>query len=349
MIKDRTTFLLLAAPLFFLSQSTLALPELQSASVIQEKQIDSISSLGNIAVAVGNTKNGDAILVSDNGGSTWMSVAPATTGNELNSIASSGKADGSFVAVGTQGDVEFSDDGLGKVWNKAALPAEVSRFDFTSVAYGDHTFAAAASSGSSNGSRILISRDGGKSWEIGLAIPDQILFSITYTNGEYVAFGDKKIYFTKDLNAGWSSQDLNFRGDSILNLAYGNDQYIGVGHGMGYGVIYQSQHGLFWDMTVDGDYPIDWSGIAFGDGKFVATSKNGHIYLSKDGSTWTDNGAVTDSLSSVYFSNAKNIFLAVGNDLDGNQKIFKSMDGLSWQSVEVPLISSTLRSVAMNG
>lgn len=346
MIKDRTTFLLLATPLFFLAQSTWALPELQSASVIQQKQIDNISSSGNIAVAVGNTKNGDAILVSDNGGSNWVSVAPATTGNELNSVASSGAADGSFVAVGTQGDVEFSDDGLGKVWNKATLPAEVSRFDFTSVAYGDHIFAAAASSGNSNGSRILISTDGGKSWEIGLVVPDQILFSITYANGEYVAFGDKKIYFTKDLNTGWSSQDLDFRGDIVLGLTYGNDQYIGVGHGMGYGVIYQSQHGLSWKMTLD-DYPIDWSGIAFGDGTFVATSKSGHIYLSKDGSIWTDNGAITDSLSSVYFSNAKNVFVAVGNDLNGNQKIFESMDGLSWQSVEISVILGTLRSVTI--
>src|SRR3990167_8463657 len=141
-------------------------------------------------VAVGNTENGDAILVSDNKLSNWVNVTPAAQGMQLNSVASSGTDENLFVAVGNQGDVQFSYDGVGEIWNKANLPEEASHYNLSSVAYGNHAFVATAFSGDSNGSRILSSTDGGANWGISLTTPDQTLFSIAYVHGEYVAFGN---------------------------------------------------------------------------------------------------------------------------------------------------------------
>ena len=77
-----------------------------------------------------------AILVSDNKLSNWTNITPAAQAMQLNSVASSGTDDNLFVAVGNQGDVQFSYDGVGKIWNKASLPDEASHFDLSSVAYG---------------------------------------------------------------------------------------------------------------------------------------------------------------------------------------------------------------------
>src|SRR3990167_10643981 len=249
-------------------------------------------------VAVGNTGNGDAVLVSDNKLSNWVNITPAIQGVQLNAVASSGTDDNLFVAVGNQGDVQFSHDGVGKIWNKASLPDEIANFDLSSVAYGNHAFVATAFSGDSNGSRILSSTDGGANWGISLTTPDQTLFSIAYVHGEYVAFGNQRLYFTKDLNDGWSSQELTFDDDSVVSLTYGNGQFVGVGNGMGYGLIYQSQDGISWTSKQD-SYPIDWSGIAFAYGLFFATSQSGHVYMSQDGADWTDKGALTASLNSM--------------------------------------------------
>src|SRR3990167_7649134 len=64
-------------------------------------------------VAVGNTGNGDAVLVSDNKLSNWVNATPAIQGAQLNSVASSGTDDNLFVSVVNQGDVQFSHDGVG--------------------------------------------------------------------------------------------------------------------------------------------------------------------------------------------------------------------------------------------
>ncbi len=356
MIKNKQQLFNLVLGIFLLSNTIFAASSIKKEGGLSIDPVQgndftitsniSISVVNIPTVAVGNTASGDTILLSRNNLIDWQTITPAQQGLQLNSVASSGTENNLFVAVGNQGDVQFSQDGGGKIWNKATIPSEISNFNFSGVTYGDHTFAATASSIDSTGSRVLISSDGGKTWEVSLNSTDQTLFSIAYVQGEYVAFGDKNIYFTKDLSAGWSSQALTFRGDSIVSLAYGNNQYVGVGHGMGYGVIYQSEYGLEWKMTLD-DYPIDWSGIAFGDGKFVATTKSGHIYLSTDGSIWTDNGGITASLSSISFSNATNTFVVAGTDENGNEKIMMSTDGLIWLSVNTPVLPGTLRGVTI--
>lgn len=307
-----------------------------------------ISVFDIATVAVGSSAGNDAVLDSHNAESNWLN-APLTSGAgpQLNAVANSGTDSNAFVAVGNQGDVEYSHDGSGSTWNHANVPSEISGFNLNGVAYGNNLFAAIASSGNENGSRIVTSQDNGQNWKINFSTQDQSLYSIAFGNNEFVAFGSEHIYFTKDPNVtNWQSSNLTFEGDMVLSVAFGNGEFVGVGQGGDAGLIYQSDNGTDWTMRED-RYPVDWSAITYGNSMFVSTTQSGHVFTSPEGLNWTDRGVLTASLTSISYSNASNVFVAAGNDSNGNEKIFMSHDGITWLPVETPAIAGILKGITI--
>lgn len=90
------------------------------------------------------------------------------------------------------------------------------------------------------------------------------------------------------------------------------------------------------NVTYADGYPadLDWRGVAFGNGVFVAVASSGtgtRVMTSSDGLTWTPRQSATDSdWNAVTFHN--NLFVAVGTDA-----VMTSTDGISWTAVTAPL------------
>lgn len=82
-------------------------------------------------------------------------------------------------------------------------------------------------------------------------------------------------------------------------------------------------------------YPadLDWRGVAFGNGVFVAVASSGtgtRVMTSSDGLTWTPRQSATDAdWNAVTFHN--NLFVAVGTDA-----VMTSADGISWTTSTAP-------------
>jgi len=266
--------------LLFVFSKTILASDNRVSSLIVTSPIN-ISVFNISTVAVGSSAGNDDVLDSYNAESNWVN-APLTSGSgpQLNAVANSGTSSNAFVAVGNQGDIEYSHDGSGNTWTHANVPTEISNFNLSGVTYGNNLFAAIASSGNENGSRILTSQDNGQNWKINFSTQDQSLYSI--------AFGSEYIYFTKDPNAtNWQSADLTFEGDMILSIAFGHGEFVGVGQGGNAGLIYQSENGTDWTMRED-RYPVDWSAITYGNSMFVSTTQSGHVFTSPEGLNWTD-------------------------------------------------------------
>jgi|GEM_PF-5855649 len=88
-------------------------------------------------------------------------------------------------------------------------------------------------------------------------------------------------------------------------------------------------------LLADG-YPadLDWRGVAFGNGVFVAVASSGtstRVMTSSDGLTWTPRQSASDSAwNAVTFHN--NLFVAVGTDA-----VMTSPDGINWTAVTAPV------------
>ena len=77
---------------------------------------------------------------------------------------------------------------------------------------------------------------------------------------------------------------------------------------------------------------VGWTGIVFGNAKFVATTYDGRVGTSSDGVVWSLSvGTDKIGLSKIGFGNG--LFIALGNF--GSGLLFVSSDGLSWERVLV--------------
>lgn len=84
-----------------------------------------------------------------------------------------------------------------------------------------------------------------------------------------------------------------------------------------------------------------WSGVVYGDGKFVAVSTDGYTMLSADnGETWTEHVAArsTDWVDIAYGAGK---FVAVTNNADSPSTagIMYSSDGVTWSTVTLPEVN----------
>lgn len=84
----------------------------------------------------------------------------------------------------------------------------------------------------------------------------------------------------------------------------------------------------FADFTLATPPSVSYKAVAYGDGKYVATSlgTNTTVYYSTNGSTWTQSTTITSSqtINSVVYEN--NQFIAV----DNLSNFYTSSDGQTW-------------------
>lgn len=281
--------------------------------------------------------NGKTFLGDDNGNLTTLAWP-----NDVYGVAS---AAGVSVAIGGQGLIAYSTDGLN--WSQVpnftsnsfrGVTAGIGSSGFEFVAVGDlGTVASSAdgrnwsmgSSGITNplyavtgtannlfvasgiGGTVLVSGNG-SSWvskNSGTNAPLRALaYKAAYPNtGLLVALGDSNILTSADDGTTWASQN-NAGANSLTGAVYSpiDGLFVGVS---GTSEILTSPDGKTWFQQNPQSGPLQ--GAAFGDDEFIAVGQSGGIITSTDGTNWQSHTSGTSStLYGVAMRN--NSFLAGG-------------------------------------
>ncbi len=166
--------------------------------------------------------------------------------------------------------------------------------------------------------------------------PGYMFVNWTDENGQVIADSEdawftmpaRDITLTANIQAGEAveGREINYvhiSGKQIVDYAYGNGMYIGVGDGGS--VIRSTDNGETWSQTWSG---LSAEAVAFGNNRFVAIS-NDEIAYSEDGIEWTkvDISGMT-GFRDIAFGGSQ--FIVVRQQ---NHPI-KSRDGQQWTVIE---------------
>jgi len=192
---------------------------------------------------------------STNDGATWTAVVNASNPFYVNETKYSGNliqaiayGNGKFVAVGDNGKMAYSSDGI----NWTATDSKFGTTPINGIAYGNNTFIAVGVSG-----KMAYSSDG-VNWT---AVTDSKfstdtfhqIWSITWGNGKFVAGGNygEMAYSSDGVN--WTATDSKFGKDSmtdqVRSIAWGNNMFVAVGTDYDNdvrGIITTSPDGITW-------------------------------------------------------------------------------------------------------
>ena len=164
---------------------------------------------------------------------------------------------------------------------------------------------------------------------VGTTLPEYSCWtSVTYGNGKYVAVGSKEnsiAYSVDGIN--WTLASSNFY---CSKVAYGQGIFVAVPEWSS--MVTYSYDGINWAHVQAIDH-LNWTSIAYGNGKFVAFSETYDsklkIAYSSDGLNWTQSTIRTNVADGypyyVTYGNGK--FAAVTSD---DTYMLYSADGINW-------------------
>jgi hypothetical protein len=292
---------------------------------------------------------------------TWTVVENTAFGNST--IRDIAFGNGKFVAVGHNGKIAYSADGVN--WTAVAnttfpsmhcTPERV--YEIQGVGYGNGKFVAV---GQRN--KIAYSTDG-VTWTQAnsAAITDyndddvyEGLSDVVYCGDKFVAFGSGRSgvhYSTGKVVMGYSTDGITWTNESskvanifktdpytpphIYNLAYGNNTLVAIGLNGGsphYKIAYSTDNGASWQETTEGtSAAIPLSDITYGNGKFVTVGVSRRILHSTNGINWTEipkenTGLSSGNLICVTCANGK--FIAGGE----NGSMIYAANGENWTKI----------------
>ena len=96
----------------------------------------------------------------------------------------------------------------------------------------------------------------------------------------------------------------------------------------GFNLRYMAKDLGVWNLSTTNLTSSVYTGIAYGNGKFVAISQGGYAYYSTDGNNWNACSGISGTLTAVAYGNGR--FVAVGDGYDN--AAFYSTDGITWTS-----------------
>jgi hypothetical protein len=275
-------------------------------------------------------------------------------------------ANGQFLAVGDEGEIFTSPDGLAWTPRNSTVSSRL-----IAAAYGNGRYVVVGTRG-----RVLSSSTGVNWTKENSGTPDR-LESVTFGNGLFVAVGENGTTLSSVNGATWfrrsqgSTRDLDGmvlgngliavagKGGNVLTsingsnfveqstgvtndlhgIGWGNGLYVGVGEP---GAIITSPNGVQWTPRASGSVS-SLKSVASGAGRWVAVGTQGEIVTSTDGTAWTPQFSPTaNDLNSVAYG--KGLFVVVGDNLPPNGTLLTSPDGLTWAR-RTQFIGKNLRSV----
>jgi hypothetical protein len=266
----------------------------------------------------------------------WTWRNPLPTGNQLNSAT---YADGQFVAVGEDGAIVTSPDGIN--WEQQIAPPNT---DLAAVTYGSGTFVAVGVDALSQTTNVILTSPDGANWTtVNLPAGATNGFrAVAYGGSYFVAVGNGgTVWYSSDGGTNWNpvSSGTTF---NLNAVTYAVNKFTAAGDNS---TILTSSHGQSWTAaTVTGNNGESFGGIAYGDGKFVAVGDFSGFFYSSDGGTWTKstNGLYGDSI--IYAEvNGTEEFVAASTTTFA---IVTSLDGINWTDYSGP---PSFNSIAAGG
>jgi len=218
-------------------------------------------------------------IVSEDG-SNWIEDTYIAPNGADNAYAGGAVGNGAIVLTGDPGVLRSTD---GHTWTSIVLPEATSLHSSKVVAAagvfvmvsGNHAFK------SSDGLTWAHAGDTGDAghWQ-----------AIAYGNAHWVAIGDGHVKASED-GLAWHDYNATPNNPQLDALAFGNGVFVGVGKANNLARIATSPDGVTWteQAPVTTLYDSGFGGIAFGDGKFLA-SDCCNAFESTDGVTWTKRG-----------------------------------------------------------
>jgi hypothetical protein len=286
-----------------------------------------VAASGSTIVAAHRTTWEPArLLVSTNNGRIFQPFPLPDTAGSPSAIA---YADGRFVAVGAEGTVIRSTDGL--TWSKRLSNTSS---DLHHLAYGGGQWVAVGANGkiiSSTDASLFTLRSSGT---------EVRLNAITFGAGKFVVVGQNGIILSSPNAIDWSMTGTDEAID-LHSVAYGNGRFVATGTN---GLVHTwLDGGARQTTTIPGANLLS---LAFYRGQFVAANVyTSQVFTSSDGLTWQAN-------SSVPYGNL------LGVNVSDNQLWAYGMGSLIWKaaaptlSLEASIIAGKFRaniSVAESG
>src|SRR6266705_2364443 len=220
---------------------------------------------------------------------------------------------------------------------------------YNGVAYGGGRFVVVGAL--TNGTGVIVTSSDGTNWTHAAAGTTNSLNDVSYGNGQFAAVGANGTVVVSPNGTDWTPRDSGMS-NLLTSVAYGNGQFVAVGFSfnglasadgtnwtrihlgatlspstisfageqfvlLDYGTILTSTSGSNWSHHFSASPGTSYSGISYGNGRYVAVGShgqvggNGNVAVSRDTLTWTplDIGQ-SNSLYAVAFGSG--LFVAVG-------------------------------------
>lgn len=234
---------------------------------------------------------------------------------------------GRYVVVGTRGRVLSSATGVNWTRQVSGTPDRLE-----SVAFGNGLFIAVGENGttlSSADGSIWVKRSRGATRDLdGMAVGDRLI----------AVAGKGGTLLTSSNGVSFVEQSTGVTND-LHGIGWGNGLYVVVGEP---GAIVTSPDAIQWTQRTSGS-SSSLKGAAFGGGRWVGVGTQGEILTSSGGATWTPAVSPTaNDLNGVAYG--KGLFVVVGDNLPPNGTLLTSPDGLNWTRRH-QFIGKNLRSV----
>jgi len=239
---------------------------------------------------------------------------PLPTPDELRGVAFGNDV---FVAVGTAGTILTSTDSA--TWH----PQGSTRYSLSAVAFGNGLFVAV---GSDAAGSILVTSTNGVHWTEHSPGTDNSFSKVIFDDDSFWVVSDLGTILTSRDGLQWTTASFADM-DLVIDIARGGGRCVVLEYPNRVGV---SIDGVNWtNIWLDVQGPF--SGIAFGNGKFVVAGGDtgigaayGVIFVSTNGITWQWAHDLAEGLTCVAFHDGRFISTAY----DGS--VWTSEDGTSW-------------------
>ena len=200
---------------------------------------------------------------------------------------------GLFVAVGEGTTICTSPDGMD--WTQRGA----GEWELFEVAYGGGSFVAVGGippvpgSGTSAATAVILSSPDGRSWTRRVLTSDAPVVSVAYGAGTFAAvngwFGGQNIWSSTNLVdwqrtpsplSSWLTSISYGAGEWITGGGVWGDSYYGPGH------LYASADLASWSEVLTNVPAV--SGVAFGNERFIASTRGGTFAVSSNGMSWQE-------------------------------------------------------------
>lgn len=252
--------------------------------------------------------------------------------------------DNQWVAVGEKGTILTSPDGV--IWTKRPIPKAYADGWLTAVTYANHLWVAVGDAATP----ILTSTDG-VSWTP-RTLPGIRLNAVAYGNGIFVAHGNSdyilsSIYLLSGDGTTWHMRS-NGAVSTSRGFAYGAPYLVSVATETYTPYlstfIIESSPDVVFEIS---PRPSSIDSIVNGRNEFIAVSKDGRTYSSRDGISWTQRAATNLAVNGLTFFN--NQLVAVGTARSKGRGVATSFDGSAWIERSTGLESGAILLAASAG